>query len=161
MTVMTGVRKNSDATRGMLVELSASLGANTGTFLIAGPDFTVATDRWAAYIRGDGANQSYIETNAAYAAPVTNVLTVTGDLSLSVSEAVLRIDSALRGSTTAGDSGGGNFGNYPLYIGSRAGTANRFNGIIYTLIIRGATTPTGTIANFERNLLARRCGVTF
>jgi hypothetical protein len=161
MTVMTGVRKNSDVARGMLVELSASLGANTGTFLIAGPDFNLATDRWAAYIRGDGANQSYVETSAAYAAPVTNVLTMTGDLSLSVSEAVLRINSAVRGSTTAGDAGGGNFGNYPLYIGSRGGSTNRFNGLIYTLIVRGATTPTGTIENFERNLLALRCGVTF
>jgi hypothetical protein len=161
MTVMAGVRKNSDAARGMLVELSASLGANTGTFLIAGPDFAVATDRWAAYIRGDGANQSYVETSAAYAAPVTNVLTMTGDLSLSVSEAVLRINSAVRGSTTVGDAGGGNFGTYPLYIGSRAGSSVRLDGLIYTLIIRGATTPTGTIADFERNLLARRCGVTF
>jgi hypothetical protein len=143
----------------MLVELSASVGSNTGTFLIAGPDFTVATDRWATYIRGDGANQSYIETNAAYAAPVANVLTMTGDLSLSVSEAVLRINSAVRGSTTAGDAGGGNFGTYPLYIGSRAGSSVRFNGILYTLIIRGATTPTGTIADFEKNLLARRAGL--
>jgi len=159
MTVMTGVRKLSDAARGMLVELSASLGANTGTFLIAGPDFNLATDRWAAYIRGNGSNQSYVETSAAYAAPVTNVLTVTGDLSLSVSEAVLRIDSALRGSTTVGDSGGGNFGNYPIYIGSRAGSSIRLNGLIYTLIVRGAATPTSTIADFERNLLRLRAGL--
>ena len=33
---------------------------------------------------------------------------------------------------------GGAFGDYPLYIGSRAGTTSFFNGRLYSLIVRGA-----------------------
>lgn len=34
--------------------------------------------------------------------------------------------------------GDGNFGNYPLYIGARAGSSLYFNGRLYSLIVRGA-----------------------
>ena len=47
------------------------------------------------------------------------------------------------------DQGTGNYGNYPLYIGARAGTSLFFNGRLYQLVIRGATTSDLLIASTE------------
>ena len=44
---------------------------------------------------------------------------------------------------------GGNFGNYPFYIGARAGTSLFFNGNLYGLIIRGAASSSAQISNAE------------
>jgi len=158
MTVMAGVRKNSDANRGMIVELSANAGLNAGTFSLSGPDFTPGTNKYAIYGRASGSILSLMDTAAGRTAPVTNVLSMTNDLSLSNAEHSLRINGALVGSTS-GDSGSGNFGNYALFIGRRNNTDTPFAGIIYTLIIRGAATPTSTIADFEKNLLRLRAGL--
>ena len=54
--------------------------------------------------------------------------------------------------TSSAATGGGNFGNYPLYIGRRNGTSFPFNGRLYSLIIRGTATPDTTIAQVERYL---------
>ena len=42
-----------------------------------------------------------------------------------------------------------NFGNYPIYIGSRAGTSLFFNGRMYGLIIRGAQSTAAQITSGE------------
>jgi hypothetical protein len=69
----------------------------------------------------------------------------------------LRFNGALAENKT-NDQGTGNYANAAVFIGSRSGSL-RLNGLIYTLIIRGATTPTGTIADFEKNLLRLRAGM--
>ena len=53
----------------------------------------------------------------------------------------------------------GNFGNYPLYIGRRAGTSLPFNGHIYGLIGIGRLTTDSETAAIEKEL-AKRTGVT-
>ena len=45
---------------------------------------------------------------------------------------------------------GGTFGNFPLYIGRRAGASLPFNGRIYSLLLRGAFTPVATISAVEK-----------
>jgi len=159
MTVIAGLRKSSDAARGIICELSANAGSNVGAFLMSGPDFTPATDRLAIYGRGDGTIRSYIETSASYAAPVTAVMTLTGDFSLSSSEFVMRLNGTQVGSTTAGDSGVGNFGNYQLFIGRRNQASNPFNGLLYQYIIRGAAT-TGSQLRGAEQLSGRKAGLS-
>jgi hypothetical protein len=61
--------------------------------------------------------------------------------------------------TSTGDKGAGNFGNYPLYIGSRGGSSLFFDGRIYGLIVRGATSTAQEISDTE-TFLADRSGVT-
>ena len=152
MTVMAGVRKSSDAAAGMIVELGSSSAA--GSFSFLAPNSVSPNGDYYFRSRGTGSSNA----TSAKSAPSTDVLSGIGDISGDISS--LRINGSVAATSTA-DQGTGSYTNNALYIGSRGGSSLRFNGILYTLIVRGATTPTGTIADFEKNLLARRCGVTF
>jgi hypothetical protein len=59
------------------------------------------------------------------------------------------VPPVLTGSGSA-DAGTGNFGNYPLYIGARAGASLFLNGRIYSLIVRGAATSETQIGQTEQ-----------
>jgi hypothetical protein len=148
MTVMTGVRKLRND--GMIAEASASASANAGAFQLYW-----ATTNYQMIVGGTAFNTILPAANAI---PSTDVVTLTS--SVTPASLVGRVNGSSVASSAISQ-GTGNLGNHIVYIGSRAGASFRFSGLIYTLVIRGATTPTGTIADFERNLLARRCGVTF
>jgi hypothetical protein len=150
MTVMAGVRKLSDAARGMLGELGNGL--STGYFQVNAP--TAALGNYG--INASGSSTVFSFATFAKTAPTTDVVTATFDIA--GDSTVLRTNATQRSSDTT-DCGSGNFSNAILYIGSRGGSSLRLNGIIYTLIVRGATTPTGTIADFEKNLLRMRAGL--
>ena len=156
MSVFAGVRKLSDAAAGQLVELSASAPTNSGAFSmpasVNGPD-------WSVYVKGSGTFRFAEATGIT--APITTVNTGIYDLGLATGDAKIRIDGVLE-ATSTGDTGGGNFGNYPLNIGARdaAGTDSLwFNGNLYGLIVRGASSTTDEITNTEA-YLATRSGVT-
>jgi hypothetical protein len=153
MTVMAGVRKNSDAARATVCELTATIASNNGGFHLTAPN--AASSTFAFESKGTALTDA---VSTGIAAPETRVLTGIGNIAGDSTS--LRVNGAVA-DTDTGDQGTGNYANAILYIGSRAGSSLRFNGLIYTLIVRGAATPTGTISDFERNLLARRCGVTF
>jgi len=148
MTVMVGVRKLRND--GMIAESSASASANAGAFQLYW-----ATTNYQMIVGGTAFNTILPAANAI---PSTDVVTLTS--SVTPASLVGRVNGSSVASSAISQ-GTGNLGNHIVYIGSRAGASFRFSGLIYTLVIRGATTPTGTIADFERNLLARRCGVTF
>jgi hypothetical protein len=152
MTVMAGLRKLSDAALGVVCELSVNQENNNGTFSLFTPDSTATSGQNGFYAKGT----SLRSARTVIAAPNTSVYT--GAASISDDSTVLRRNGNVAESTAL-DLGTGNYGNYSLYIGSRAGTSFRFNGILYTLIVRGAATPTGTIADFEKNLLRIRAGL--
>jgi hypothetical protein len=155
MTVMAGVRKLSDAANAMLVELSATASSNAGSFYITAPGASGANP-YESLSRGSAAlNANQQVTVSTGTAPDTAVLSTTHDIAGDLTTA-RRNGTAFANAT--GDKGSGNFGNYALFIGSRSGSL-RLNGLIYTLIIRGATTPTSTIADFEKNLLRLRAGL--
>lgn len=59
----------------------------------------------------------------------------------------------------AGSLGTGNYGNYPLYIGRRGGTALPFNGHLYSLIIMGRLASDAETTVLE-NAIAKQVGVT-
>jgi hypothetical protein len=153
MTVMAGVRKLSDAARGTVCELTATIASNNGGFHLTAPN--AASDTFAFESKGTSLTDAVA---SSIAAPATRVLTGIGNIAGDSTS--LRVNGAVS-DTDTGDQGTGNYANAVLYIGRRGGSTLPFNGILYTLIVRGATTTTGTIADFEKNLLARRCGVSF
>jgi len=125
--VFAGVRKSSDAARGMLVELGNAPGLQT--WRIEAPDGP-ALQR---YLWNSSGSSSSSTVASGYAAPITNVLTGIGDIAADT--AILRVNAAQAGSYAA-DQGTGDYGNYPVYIGRRGGTSLPFNGRIYSLICR-------------------------
>lgn len=143
MTVWAGVRKLSDAAIGMIAELGPATGtSNPGSFNILAPSSTGNV----------GANdfQStgtlFVNARSVLAAPVSAVLSGLGNISGDL--ATLRVNGAQVAQSTA-DQGTGNYGNYPLFVGSRAGTSLPFNGHLYSLIIRGAASTTAQIVSAE------------
>jgi hypothetical protein len=157
MTVMAGVRKNSDAADGMVCELTTTVNSNTGSFYFTAPE--LPSFSYALLSRGTAtasATQRASFATAAGLAPNTSVISSTHDIAGDLTT-IRR--NGVAGTSATDDKGSGSFSSAILYIGSRAGSSVRFNGIIYTLIIRGATTPTGTIADFEKNLLRLRAGM--
>ena len=150
MSVFAGVRKLSDAAGAILAELSASAGANNGAFYIAAP--TAALPDFGFLSRGTAAQ---LVTASPYAAPVTVVATGIGDIAGAVS--AIRVNGSQVGINTTSQ-GTGNYGTYPLYIGSRNNTSARFNGHLYSLIIAGTQLQSGSITATEQ-YVAGKTGV--
>lgn len=156
MTVWAGVRKLSDAATALIAELSANAASNAGSFWVAAPVSNGAANyefRSGGSLPGTGI-ATY--TNAAIAAPVTNVVTAIGDIAAPA--ATLRVNGAQVGSSSS-DQGTGNFGNYALFIGGRNNTSLRLNGRLYGLIVRGAATSAAQVTSTER-WMAGKTGVT-
>lgn len=142
------LRKLSDASAGVVVELSAVSNTNNGSFALLAP--AGPNDTLAVYMRGATALTTSVPSGVP--SPASRVFTGVMD----TSEAVGRQSrSRLNGAHYAyasQDSGGGNFGNYPLYIGRRGGTSLPFNGRLYALLIRSGATPDSLILKAERYL---------
>jgi hypothetical protein len=147
VTLFSGVTKLSDAAAGMIVELSANQNSNAGGFYISAAE-TVAGN----YGTRIGGNRGY--NNATFVAPITNVISLAGDLAASgvtTGGVVARFNGIVNTAGVAGTTmPGGNFGSYLLYVGRRGGTTVPFNGRLFQLVIRGAATDSVTVGNAER-----------
>ena len=154
MTVVTGVRKLSDATRGMIGELSSSLDTNNGSFNISG-SFPNATANYR--YESKGTLVSSADCGTGYIAPINNVLTTQSYIATDSDS--MRVNGTLV-ATSPADQGAGNFGNYPFYLFARAGTSLFLNGQFYGAIIRGAQSDTASITQTE-NYMATKTGITF
>lgn len=145
MTVFAGVTRDTDATAGMLLELSATVASNAGSFYLTAPENT--TVRYASLARGSAAvTAGHRADITSGTAPDTAVVTATHDIAGDLSK-IRRNGVAGTDGTT--DKGTGNFGNYPLYLGRRAGSTIPFNGRLFSLIVRGAATDSSTINSAE------------
>ena len=152
MTVVTGVRKLSDSL-GSLIELSTVSDTNNGSFL------TSVSTVYTAQIRGS--SLGFYQPSIT-AAPSSLVVSLLGDIagtSLST-EIIPRINGVVSQTSGAGTAGSGNFGNYPLYLFARAGTAYFLNGQFYGSIIRGAQSDTASLTQTE-NYMATKTGISF
>ena len=145
--VSAALRKTSDASAAIVVELSADMGTNNGAFYLAFPRSSSVNEPMFGS-RGTLFAVA-MDNSTLWPAPISIVLTGIGDIS--GDKAIRRVNGALS-LTITGDQGTGTYGNYPLYIGRRAGTSLSFNGRLYGLLIRGAATPDATIATVERHL---------
>jgi len=142
------LRKLSDSAAGTVVELSAVSNTSNGSFALLAP--AGPNDTLAVYMRGATALTTTVPSGIP--SPASRVFTGVMDTSAAVgSQSRSRLNGA-HYAYAPQDSGGGNFGNYPLYIGRRGGTSLPFNGRLYSLLIRGAATPDATIATVERYL---------
>ena len=141
--VFAGVRKLSDADR-IVSEFSVDANTNAGSFFFASQPL----GRFASLSRGSSvAALSQEASVSGYLAPSTVVLSALHDIPGDLS--VMRANG-IAGTSAPGDKGTGNYGNYPLYIGSRGGTTLPFNGHLYSLIVRfGANLPTQAITDTE------------
>ena len=142
MTVVSGVRKLSDASVAIVLEFSASVISYAGSFWIAAP------------ISAGGANYSWasrgtlrINSDASpYASPIANV--VTGVSNIADPVTAIRVNSS-QITTSSASQGTGTYGNYPLYLFARANASLFLNGYFYGAIIRGATTSGTDLTNAE------------
>ena len=144
MFVCAGVRKLSDAAVGIIAELSNDFAVNPGSFVCS------AADNAKAYIylnRGNAA-PSYAQSGFISGAPApdTAVLVSTGNISGDLS--TMR-RNGVAGTNGTADQGAGNYGNYPLYIGARAGTSLWFNGRLHQLVVAGKQASASEITNTE------------
>ena len=155
ISLFAGVSKLVDTAQ-IIAELSTRANANPGSFsLISGNDAGgigyVSLSRGSSSVSVEQTARSF-----TYSGADTAVLSVkhdiSGDLSSIRRNGVVGIDGT-------GDKGGGNFGNYPLYIGRRGGTSTPFNGHLYSLIGTGRLATASEITSIEKEL-AKRIGVT-
>ncbi len=141
----SAMRKFSDASPAVLIELS-NIYTNVGAFALIAPVSAASTT--VSFV-SKGATTSTTVSDVSAVAPVSFVSTGYSDIGNKLAR--LHANGVVKGSSTV-DQGGGSYGNYPLYIGRRGGTSLPFNGRLYSLLIRGATTPDATIAKIERYL---------
>jgi hypothetical protein len=157
MSVCAGVTKNSDASGGVLVELSVDTNANNGSFFVSAPE-TGAT--YGFGLRGTILTAFNAST---FSSPITNVLSCYYNIAGTsrATEVFPRVNGAIPSLTGAGsaDAGTGNFGTYPLYIGRRNNATIPFNGNIYQLIVCGKELSASELASTEA-YVATKTGVT-
>lgn len=142
MSAVIGLRKLSDAARGMIIELSATV-ANTGAFAI---DIVPPAYRIFG-VSNSGSASSLLTVTA----PSSRV--VTGQWS---GNAISLRENGVLG--VAGNQVSAKFGNYPLYIGRRGGATLPLNGRLYGLIVCGAALTNQQITETE-NWMAQKTGV--
>jgi len=143
MFVSAGARKLSDGNYKALVELSTSPGS-AGTFWMAAPGGLPPSTGYSFETSGTAASGAF--ANSGYPQPITNVISGIGNIS--APSATLRVNGAQVAQSTA-TQGTGNYGNYPLYIGARAGTSLWFNGRLYGLVVSGKQASASEIAGTE------------
>lgn len=133
MTVWAGVTKLSDAAAGIVAELSASQATNNGTFYLAAP-LSAAPN--VGFLARGTLNTSSPAQDGTWSSPASLVATGQGLIGADVPNILRTTGKPIR--NIANSIGTGTYGNYPLYIGARAGTSLFFNGRLYGLIVRGA-----------------------
>ena len=131
MTVWAGVTKLSDAANALVYEFSSTESLNVGSFSMWAPINLGAVPLGAT---AKGATSRSVAATSGFSGVASGV--VAQDISLSAPRNALRVNGATLSTETTAL--GGSFGNYPLYIGARAGDDLYFNGRLYSLIVRGA-----------------------
>ncbi len=138
VTACVGVRKLSDAARGMLLELANNL---SGSFQINAPRNAAAD--YSFISRGNMVSDAVA---TPYASPITNVLTGLGDISADT--CIIRMNGA-QITSSASDQGSGNYMNATVYVGRRGGSTLPFNGRLYQMLVRGALTSGDDLTDLE------------
>ncbi len=155
VAVVAGLRKMADAAQGVVAELTASLAANNGAFLLDAP--ASAASNFTFTSKGTvAAAASY--TDAAVAAPTTAV--ITGQADISADSGILR-RNGVQVATVATDQGTGNFSNAIVTVGARGGASLFLDAEVSSLVVF-ATAATISAADLSRleAIAAPKCGVT-
>ena len=149
VSVFAGVRKLSDAALAVVAEISANSGVTNGTFAFFAPLSAAANYGFRAHGTGLA---TYAGTT--YTAPITNVTSCVHNIAgATIAEEIIPRVNGLTPTltaTNAGPAGTGNFGTYPLYIGSRNNASTWLNGHLYSLIIAGSAVSASNISATEQ-----------
>lgn len=151
MTVFAGVRKLTGTTPAIILELSGNGGTNVGAFYVAAPLNSTTKLR---YLSG-GSTFAFVDSSTA--APDNSNTIVTGLSEINPAGLTLRALGQDEG-VSAATQGTGNYGNYPLYLGSRGGNTLYFYGNLYGLTVRGKTTVAADVDKAE-TAMAKLTGV--
>jgi len=124
----TGVRKISDAARGMVVENGAT------TWNFTAPNSAAATNYASSLDTGTN-------TITTYTAPVTNTISLSLDKTQATVAAaiVAKINGSSPSQASSGGAPSGNFGTSAVYFFARGGTSIFFGGFETVSIGRGAS----------------------
>jgi hypothetical protein len=150
VAVFAGVRSLSLAATAFIAELSAAFTSNAGTFgVYTENDGTIRFGRSGSVPGLNTANST------ARIAPLSYVYAAAADLAGTTSPTevpVFKLNGVNATSTYdgSGNTGGGNFGTYPLYIGRRNNVTFPFNGHLHSLIIAGSAVSAGNISATEQ-----------
>ena len=151
VSLFAGVRKLSDAATGVVVEFGTDSFGTNGTFGLVTPlSATISGSQFRS--RG-----SVFSSGASTSTQAPNSFVFVGKSSILEDLLYAKFSGVV--STSTADQGTGNYGNYPLYIGRRAGSTHPFNGHIYGLIGIGRLTTDDETAVIEKEI-AKRLGVT-
>ena len=142
--VMAAVRKLSDASRGIIVELGASGYGHPGSFNIEQAWFS---PNWSSSYSGAIGNSTVTEPGIA--APASAVVGSYADQGAPSIQ--LRHQGKARASSTAAVGGGG-FLNAPVYIGRRGGSSSAANMRLYGLLVRGGPAADNQVAAVGKRL---------
>ena len=141
MTVCVGVHVIESASAGAVIELGSDVNSVNGSFLIGAPS---STADHSLYLRGT----STLQARVANVVDGDDIITGLFDLSQATKELELipRLNFVQIGTAditwTGTTAGTGNFGNLPIYLGSRSGLGVPYGGKIYQVIVRGAASST-------------------
>jgi len=130
ISVWQGVRKLRDSAQSVIAELSSSVAANNGAFLLSAPNSAAANYNFSS--KGTSQADNIVAT---YASPITNVLAAAGDISGASNSIKINGGAA---TVITSSQGTGTYGNYAAYFYMRAGALLPFNGNDYGRIVRGA-----------------------
>lgn len=143
MTVWAGVT-NFGTTTSVLSEISPIYASSPGSYVLTGYE----SSAFGAFARAASPGTRGVTTPETVGKH--RIQTAMFDLGNASGQVQLRnLGLIAPVSATGALVGGGNFGNYPLYTGSRAGASLFFAGRLYSLIVRGAQTPLSQIEATE------------
>lgn len=146
VTIVTGLRKSSDAITAAYLELSADTPVNSGSFIVMAPSSISPSGNYGFRCRGS-INQNVVAASPVSQAPNVSIIAALGKISTDTT--VLRQNGA-QVASISGNQGSGNFGNHTMYLFRRGGTTAAFTGGMYGLIVRGSLTPVYQLAQIER-----------
>jgi hypothetical protein len=148
MTACIGIHVTDSSSAGIPLELGTNVDSVNGSFLFGAPS---STNDHSLYVRGT----TTLRASIPNVVDGDDIFTGLFDISQATKELELipRLNFIqLTGSQitwTGTNAGTGNFGNLPLYIGSRSGLTIPFGGKIYQIIVRGALSTTTQIYQIE------------
>lgn len=157
ISLFAGVRKLSDTARGVLFELGSAVGLTPGSFGIEAPRLNTANAYGFTHQGSENPGVAAV-SGSNYPAPNSAVLVGKGNLSTTLSESI-KVNSITTVGPNTALGANTKYGNYPLYIGRRAGTSLPFNGHIYSLIGIGRLTSDSETIALEK-AIAKNTGVT-
>ncbi|MEP3149904.1 MAG: hypothetical protein ABJO21_07035 [Marinomonas sp.] len=151
ISIFAGVQKLRDSSSQNVLEFSGNIQQNSGSFNIQAPG-SVSDGEYRANNKGTDQASAFKGGFAPEPAVLSALFRISTDMT------VLRINGSQEASSSL-DLGTGNYGNYPLYLGTRAGSSHFFNGRVYGLLVVGRSATNDEIGQTETHL-ADKSGVT-